>query len=94
MKEVEVTTAETVPGTEKDPWTVNVEMLIPRRKQGEAEEYYVCVNDRRFYIPRNGKRQALPQPIAEALQNSLEAEAEADAYSEQITESAMTQPKA
>ena len=77
----------------EDPWSVMVDMQIPRRKPGEAEEYYVCVNDRRYYIPKNGKRQSLPLPIAETLQNSLDAEAVADAFSEQMTESAMTQPK-
>ena len=69
---------------EKDEWAEEVEMLIPRRPKGDDQQFYVCVNDRRFYIPANGKMQKLPKPVAEVLRQSLEAENEAEDYAESI----------
>lgn len=73
--------------TRKEPaseWDEEVEMIVPRKSKGDDQSYYVCVNDRRFQIPANGKMQTLPAPIAEALRNSLEAEAEAEEYADKI----------
>ena len=69
---------------EQDPWKEMVTVLVPRHHVGESENYYVCVNDRRFYIPRNGTRQELPLPIAEVLQASIEAEGKAEEFAEHI----------
>ena len=69
---------------EVNEWDVEVEMLVPRKPKGDDAQYYVCVNDRRFYIPANGRMQKLPKPIAEVLQQSLEAEAEAEEYADSI----------
>lgn len=60
-----------------DPWKRDIDMIVPRKPRGEEQQYYVCVNDRRFIIPANGKMQKLPEPIAKALQDSLDADAEA-----------------
>ena len=60
-----------------DPWAEEKEMIVPRKPRGEEQQYYVCVNDRRFIVPANGKMQKLPKPIAQALQDSLDADAEA-----------------
>lgn len=68
----------------KDEWDEYVEMLIPRRPKGDDQQFYICVNDRRFYIPANGKTQKLPKPIAEILKQSLEAENEAEDFAESI----------
>lgn len=68
----------------KDEWDEEIEMLIPRRPKGDDQQFYVCVNDRRFYIPANGKMQKLPKPVAEVLKQSLEAENEAEDYAESI----------
>lgn len=76
-------TAEKEPA-EKNEWDESVEMLIPRRPKGDDQQFYVCVNDRRFYIPANGKMQKLPKPVAEVLQQSLEAENEAEDFAESI----------
>ena len=70
--------------TEVDEWAEEVEMIIPRKQKGDDQQFYVCVNDRRFYIPANGKMQKLPKPVAEVLQQSLEAENEAEDYAESI----------
>lgn len=67
-----------------DEWAEEVEMLVPRKPKGDDQQYYVCVNDRRFYIPANGRTQKLPKPIAEVLKQSLEAEMEAEDFADSI----------
>jgi len=67
-----------------DPWKEQVPVFVPRARASEDQNAYVCVNDRRFSVPRNGKTQMLPQPIAEALQTSIEAEYKAEEYAENI----------
>ena len=69
---------------EVDEWKQEVEMIVPRKPKGDDQQFYVCVNDRRFYIPANGKMQKLPKPVAEILQQSLEAEAEAEEFADSI----------
>lgn len=68
----------------KDEWLEEVEMIVPRKPKGEEPQYYVCVNDRRFMIPADGRMQKLPKPIAEVLRESLEAEAEADDFADRM----------
>ena len=68
----------------KDPWAEEMEMIVPRKAKGEEQHYYICVNDRRFYVPADGKMQKLPKPIALALKDSLEAEYAADEYADHI----------
>lgn len=70
----------------KDEWDEKVEIRVPRAKAGEANYYYVCVNDRRYQIPADGKKQSLPRPIAELLEQSIEAEYEADRYADRMSE--------
>lgn len=67
-----------------DPWKEQVPVYVPRARASEDQNAYVCVNDRRFSVPRNGKTQMLPRPIAEALQTSIEAEYKAEEYAENI----------
>lgn len=69
---------------EKDSFEDMVEMVVPRKPKGEEQQYYVCVNDRRYGIPANGKMQKLPRPVAEILQESLNAEYAADEFAESI----------
>ena len=69
---------------EKDPWQEMVSVFVPRARKGEDQNAYVCVNDRRYSIPRNGKNQEMPRPIAEVLQMSMTAQYEADEYAESI----------
>lgn len=73
----------------KDEWDEEVEVMVPRRHKGDDQYYYVCVNDRRFEIPANGKRQKMPRPIAEILQSSIDAEYAAEEFAEQMTQKAM-----
>ena len=73
----------------KDEWDEQIEMLIPRKGRGDDQSYYVCVNDRRFYIPADGRMQKLPKPIALVLQESLEAEAEAEDFADRMPHAGM-----
>lgn len=73
------------PATEEtDPWKEMVSIFVPRARKGEEETAYVCVNDRRFSIPKNGKTQEMPRPIAEILQESFNAQAIAEEYADNI----------
>ena len=67
------------PVEQKDPWAEMVDMYIPK-KRGDDPQFYVCVNDRRFAIPADGKVQKLPKPIATILQDSLQAEDAAEDF--------------
>lgn len=62
---------------EEKPAKVNkwdqMETVVTPRKQ-KHDYYYVCVNDRRFEIPADGKPHEMPRPIAEVLRQSIEAE--------------------
>ena len=68
----------------KDPWAETEDMVVPRKPKGEDQQYYVCVNDRRFMVPANGKVQTLPKPIAEILRASIAAEYDADDFADHI----------
>ena len=76
------------PAEAVDPWSVEVEVMVPRKRKGDDPQYYVCVNDRRYAFPANGKKQKMPQPIAEILQSSIEAEYEAEEYAEEMNKRA------
>ena len=67
---------------EVDPWEKIVSVMTPRKQKGDY--FYVCVNDRRFEIPADGKTHEMPQPIAEILQQSIEAENRALDFAEGI----------
>lgn len=67
-----------------DAWDDYVDIVVPRKGKGEDPQFYVCVNDRRYMIPANGKMQKLPRPVAEILKESIEAEYEADDYADHI----------
>ena len=67
-----------------DPWAEEIEMIVPRKPKGEEQHYYICVNDRRYLVPADGRTQKLPKPVALALKDSLEAEWEADDYADSI----------
>ena len=72
------------PRAKVDAWDEKVNVIVPRKPHGEEQQYYICVNDRRFVVPANGKQQALPRPIAEVLVSSLEAESEAEDFVDKI----------
>ena len=67
-----------------DPWDELVPVVVPRKPKGEDQQFYVCVNDRRWMVPANGKTQQLPRPVAEILQESIQAEYAADDFADHI----------
>lgn len=72
------------PETQKSAWDEMVEIIVPRKPKGEDQQYYVCVNDRRFTIPADGTIQKLPRPVAEVLKMSIDAENAAEKFADQI----------
>lgn len=54
-----------------NPWEERVTVVMPRAKSGEEKTLFVCVNGRSFNIPKNGKPQDLPRPIAEVVLNHM-----------------------
>ena len=66
----------------KSTWDEKVTVLVPRKSK--FDYYYVCVNDRRFEIPADGKAHEMPLPIAEVLQQTLEAENAAMDFAEGV----------
>ena len=74
--------AETAEEPAKSKWDVIVTVRTPRKSKHDF--YYVCVNDRRFEIPADGKEHEMPLPIAEVLMQTLDAEAAADDFAEGV----------
>lgn len=69
---------------QEDPWAEEVEIYVPRKAKGDDQSWPIFVNDRRFYVPANGKRQKMPRPIAEILEKAVEAENAVEDYIDQI----------
>ena len=69
-------------------WDETVDVVVPRKPKGEDQSWFICVNDRRFAVPANGKKQTLPRPVAEILNMSVEAEIEAEEFAEEMTRKA------
>lgn len=70
--------------TVQSAWDEKVPVVVPRKPKGQDQQFYVCVNDRRFTVPANGKQQMLPRPVAEILQTAIEAEYAADEFADSI----------
>ena len=59
----------------------------------QDQQFYVCVNDRRFTVPANGKQQMLPKPVAEILQAAIEAEYKAEDFADNIPNESGDDPR-
>lgn len=68
----------------EDPWQQTEQLYVPKKPKGEDPQYYVCVNDRRYVVPANGKTQELPLPVAEILKTALKDEEAAEEFAEHI----------
>ena len=64
-----------------DFWAKMVKVRLPKATNGESNSVIASVNGRVFQIKR-GIEVEVPAPIAEVLQHSMEAEAEADEFIE------------
>lgn len=67
-----------------NPWDEKVAIRIPKATNGEPNSLFVAVNGRPFKVMR-GTIVTVPKPVAIVLENSYEAEEQADAYVERIT---------
>lgn len=67
-----------------DPWSEMLDVVVPRKPKGEDQQWYVCVNDRRFMVPANGKMQQLPKPVAQVLLDAIQAEYAAEDFADHI----------
>ena len=76
----------------KDSWDELVSMYVPRKPKGEEQQEYICINDRRFTVPTDGKVHELPRPVAEIMQQHIDAEAEADDFADSTVNVQATQP--
>ena len=63
-------------------WEQMETVRVPRKSKHDF--YYVCVNDRRFEIPADGKEHEMPHPIAEVLRQTIEAEYAVEDFAEHI----------
>ena len=63
-------------------WDQMETVMTPRKSKHDY--YYVCVNDRRFEIPADGKAHEMPHPIADILRQTIEAENAAQDYAESM----------
>ena len=79
--------------TVQDPWDEKIPVNVPRKPKGQDQQFYVCVNDRRFTVPANGKTQMLPRPVAEILQTAIEAEYAAEEFADNIPNESGDDPR-
>ena len=77
----------------KSAWDEEVPVVVPRKPKGQDQQFYVCVNDRRFTVPANGKQQMLPRPVAEILQAAIEAEYAAEEFADNIPNESGDDPR-
>lgn len=65
----------------KDPFSKMVTVRIPRDPNGEIKSQFVAVNGRR-YLVKLGAQVEVPEPVAEVLRNSFDAQNAADDFIE------------
>ena len=90
VKEITETAAEEVAtvAAEKaqpvDEWEEYIDVVVPRHGRGQEKSYFVSVNGRNAQFPADGKLQHLRKPHALALLESLDAEANAEQFAEDL----------
>ena len=67
-----------------DEWEQFIDFVVPRHGRGQEKTFFVAVNGRNVQIPADGKLQHLRAPHAKALLDSLEAEAQAEQFAEDL----------
>lgn len=67
-----------------DEWEEFIDIVVPRHGRGQEKTFFVSVNGRNAQIPADGKLQHLRKPHAIALLDSLEAEANAEQFAEDL----------
>lgn len=78
VEEEVVTTAEApapkIKPEPADPWSIMVEVTVPRAPRGEDPDYLIGVNGRYWRVKRSGKPAKIPKPIYERLMIKIKAE--------------------
>lgn len=67
-----------------DEWEQFIDFVVPRHGRGQEKTFFVSVNGRNAQIPADGKLQHLRKPHAITLLDSLEAEANAEQFAEDL----------
>lgn len=75
---------EAAPAQPVDEWEQFIDIVVPRHGRGQEKTFFVSVNGRNAQIPADGKLQHLRKPHARALLDSLEAEAQAEQFAEDL----------
>ena len=57
-----------------DPWTVEIEVMVPHREKTEDPWYWINVNGQAVQIPANDRFQAVKLPWADVLVETLRSE--------------------
>ncbi len=68
-----------VTAQETDPFKRMVEIRIPRDPNGQTRTRFVAVNGRKFLV-KVGQKVMVPEPVAEVLRNSFDAQDAADDF--------------
>ena len=67
-----------------DIWEEYIDVVVPRHGRGQEKYFFVAVNGRTAQIPADGKMQHIRKPLALALLASLEDEAKAEQFAEDL----------
>lgn len=65
-----------------DPWTIQVEIRVPARRDCNDKYYWGCVNGQSVQIPANNSYQKMKLPFAEMIVNMIRAEKHAETFAD------------
>lgn len=78
------TAKEPMPLPAEDEWEEYIDFVTPRHGRGQEKSFFVQVNGFNAQIPADGKMHHIRKPLALALLDSLEAEAQAEQFAEDL----------
>ncbi len=67
-----------------DPWTVEIDVLVPHREKSEDPWYWLSVNGRTVQIPANDRYQKMKLPFACVLVDTLAAQRRSIEYQDSL----------
>lgn len=80
----EVKAAEEATEQPVNEWEEFIDVVVPRHGRGQEKTFFVAVNGRNAQVPADGKLHRLRKPHALALLDSLQAEAVAEEFAEDL----------
>ena len=73
------------PNGDEDPiWEEYEDVYVPRHGKGQEPYFFIQINARSCQIPADGKRHRIRKPFAEALQESIDAEMDAEDFADNV----------